>query len=242
MNTLQITSANLDKPSEMVGMANSLKQFISENNLSSTIQGKQYVNVEGWMFAGGCLGIIPVLTECTDISADSEIKYRASVELVRLSDGLTVGRGVAICSNKEVKRRNADEYVISSMAQTRASGKAFRMLLAWIIKLAGYEACPAEEMDYAGTPETPKQEPKAASQQRPPVAKTEPTSTEVDPDKKPASIKEKQELILCLAHESVKKEDKEKMIQNINKLTSKRCQDAIWNLKQQARKYDNMHH
>ena len=34
------------------------------------------------------------------------------------------------------------------MAQTRAIGKAYRNILAWIIRAAGYEPTPAEEMDY----------------------------------------------------------------------------------------------
>ena len=34
------------------------------------------------------------------------------------------------------------------MAQTRAEGKAFRMILAWLMKAAGFEATPAEEMDF----------------------------------------------------------------------------------------------
>jgi hypothetical protein len=35
------------------------------------------------------------------------------------------------------------------MAQTRAEGKAYRMLLSWLMKAAGFEATPAEEMDFA---------------------------------------------------------------------------------------------
>ena len=35
------------------------------------------------------------------------------------------------------------------MAQTRAVGKAFRNQLAWLMKAAGFEATPAEEMDFA---------------------------------------------------------------------------------------------
>jgi hypothetical protein len=34
------------------------------------------------------------------------------------------------------------------MAQTRAVGKAFRNQLAWLMKAAGFEATPAEEMDF----------------------------------------------------------------------------------------------
>ena len=35
------------------------------------------------------------------------------------------------------------------MAQTRAEGKAYRLLLGWLMKAAGFEATPAEEMDFA---------------------------------------------------------------------------------------------
>lgn len=33
------------------------------------------------------------------------------------------------------------------MAQTRAVGKAYRMKIGWLLKVAGYETTPAEEMD-----------------------------------------------------------------------------------------------
>ena len=38
------------------------------------------------------------------------------------------------------------------MAQTRAEGKAYRLLLGWLMKAAGFEATPAEEMDFAKEP------------------------------------------------------------------------------------------
>jgi hypothetical protein len=41
------------------------------------------------------------------------------------------------------------------MAQTRSIGKAYRNLLAWLMKSAGFEATPAEEMDFVA-PEEPK--------------------------------------------------------------------------------------
>jgi hypothetical protein len=45
------------------------------------------------------------------------------------------------------------------MAQTRAIGKAYRNLLAWLMKAAGFEATPAEEMDFAKE-EAPTKKPK----------------------------------------------------------------------------------
>ena len=65
---------------------------------------------------------------------------------------MRMSKGVAICSNKEANKRQWDEYAICSMAQTRATGKAFRNLLSWIMKAAGFEATPAEEMDFNAKP------------------------------------------------------------------------------------------
>ena len=54
---------------------------------------------------------------------------------------------MAICTNKEPGKTNFDEYAVASMAQTRAVGKAFRLKIGWLLKIAGYETTPAEEMD-----------------------------------------------------------------------------------------------
>jgi alkylated DNA nucleotide flippase Atl1 len=57
-----------------------------------------------------------------------------------------VSRGFAICSQKEMNRLRSDEYVLASMAQTRAIGKAYRNVIGWVMKLANYEPTPAEEI------------------------------------------------------------------------------------------------
>lgn len=145
MTDVQIYS--LETPSKTLALATELGKFIKERALTSNIKGKDFVNVEGWQFAGSQLGIVPLLKELTDLSKDNEIKYRATVELRRISDDRLVGMGIAICSNKEAIKRNFEEYAIASMAQTRAEGKAFRMLLSWLMKAAGYETTPAEEAD-----------------------------------------------------------------------------------------------
>lgn len=91
------------------------------------------------------------MREVTDISKEGEIKYKARVELIVMSSGKVIGAGEAICSDKEMrggKKVRSDEYAIASMAQTRATGKAFRNSFAWIMKMAGYETTPAEEAQY----------------------------------------------------------------------------------------------
>lgn len=137
---------NISSPSELETFAKELKKFIVTQGLYTNIQGKNYVNVEGWEFAGASTGILPVMQDLVNESTDKEIKYRATVDLVRVKDGSVVGRGFAVCSNRESKRSNADEYVISSMAQTRAIGKAYRNLFGFLMKMAGYEPTPTEDM------------------------------------------------------------------------------------------------
>ena len=139
---------SLTKPEQALQVASTLQAFVIERKLTANIQGKNYPLVEAWQFAGSQLGLIPVVKEVKNLSTDSEIKYEAFVEVLRLQDGLVMSRGYAVCSNKENSKRRFDEYAIASMAQTRAVGKAYRNILAFLMKAAGFEATPAEEMDF----------------------------------------------------------------------------------------------
>jgi hypothetical protein len=158
---IQLTnpSYELINKDSMLKLSTELSQLIKEKGLSSNIQGKQFVNVEGWQFAGASLGLMPIITLTTDLSKDDEIKYMATCEVRNITSGQLVATGIALCSNKEKTKRFFDEYAILSMAQTRAIGKAYRNLLAWLMKAAGFEATPAEEMDFAKE-ETPTKKPK----------------------------------------------------------------------------------
>jgi hypothetical protein len=149
----------LERPQEILNLAALLKKHIKDNSLTSKIQGKDFVNVEGWQFAGAMLGLTAIPDEPVDLSNDTEVKYKCNVRIIKVGTGEQVGAGFAICSNKEASKRRFDEYAIASMAQTRAVGKGYRNLLAWVIKAAGYEAPPAEEMDFHKEPE-PEAKPK----------------------------------------------------------------------------------
>lgn len=142
-------SYELINKDSMLQLSNELSKLIKEKGLSSNIQGKQFVNVEGWQFAGASLGLMPIITDTKDLSNETTIKYMATCEVRNINTGNVVATGIALCSNSEKTKRYFDEYAILSMAQTRAIGKAYRNLLAWLMKAAGFEATPAEEMDFA---------------------------------------------------------------------------------------------
>ena len=167
MKELQKQSFDLAMPEQSLQVASILQQFVKEKSLTSNIQGKSYPLVEAWQFAGSQLGLYPICTSIENQSNAEEIKYMAVVEVRRYADDKVVSQGFAVCSNKEGSKRRFDEYAVLSMAQTRATGKAFRNLLAWLMKAAGFEATPAEEMDF----EHGKQETEPTRKQRDEVIK-----------------------------------------------------------------------
>src|SRR5690348_5812457 len=130
-------------------IATQLAKIINRRKLYTMIQGKKHVWVEGWATMGAVLGVAPI-EEWSKPTPDG-FGFEAKVNLVRLSDGVLIGSASAQCTTEENKWKGRDSYAIRSMAITRATGKAFRLSFAWIMKLAGYEALPAEEaeLDYS---------------------------------------------------------------------------------------------
>ncbi len=142
--------------SSLINMAETVKNHIVSQKLYTSIQGKNYVSVEGWQFAGGLIGVFPKVVEVKKVPSDvaGEHKYEATVDLVHAKSGATVGSGWAMCSSKEKGKGAFQEYAVASMAQTRATGKAFRLMIGWVMKTAGYEATPVEEMEGVSTVHT----------------------------------------------------------------------------------------
>jgi hypothetical protein len=239
---------DITNPEETRYLASDLAKFIQENKLFHNIQGKEYVNVEGWQYAGSRLGILPVVDELNRVRDgvdDNEVKYQAKVKLFDLRTEQIVGTGFAICSNKESSKKFYQEFAIASMAQTRAIGKAYRNILAWIIRAAGYEPTPAEEMDYVaqptaqaeGRPVKPlhTEAPQTAANRpaQPEVAKETPAAQleERPEDFKPVTINQKTQILLLLNNSVITKEEKEKMVSKLNTFDTVRADQAIAKLK-----------
>lgn len=126
-------------------VADALKRVVDKQGLIARIQGKEHPLVEAWQTLGMMLGVtaVPVKTyEITD--RHGKPGYKAEVEA--RWHGEVIGAGAAICSTSEKRWARADDYAILSMAQTRATSKALSGPLRWVMKLAGYEPTPAEEM------------------------------------------------------------------------------------------------
>ena len=230
-------SYDIAKSDETLDLAKDLARFIKDNKLSTQVQGKEFVNVEGWQYAGSRLGIVPIVEHVINLSNEQELKYQAKVTLFDLRHGTTVGAGFAICSNKESGKKFYQEFAIASMAQTRAIGKAYRNILAWIIRAAGYEPTPAEEMEYSGNVPAPAVAPAVAE----PTPVMRAVTTALTPVEAPAAeatapvqyatANQKEEIIRLLNHPLITRQEKTKMLLNINRLDEERATQAIAKLR-----------
>ncbi|WP_375435117.1 hypothetical protein [uncultured Hymenobacter sp.] len=240
----KVESYDISRSDETLHLATDLAKFIKENKLTTTVQGKEFVNVEGWQYAGSRLGIVPIVDHVINVSNDQELKYQAKVTLFDMRSGQTVGAGFAICSSKEQGKKFYQEFAIMSMAQTRAIGKAYRNILAWIIRAAGYEPTPAEEMEYGGNTPTAAQPAMAvvpaATVSAPAAEATAPMKAVVAEPvavaEAPAAVTyasaaQKEEIIRLLNHPVITRQEKTKMLLNINRLDDERATQAIAKLK-----------
>lgn len=134
-------------PVEVVARASrvaaSLKEVIKAQGLISKISGKEYPRCEAWTLLGTMLGVFPVLVWTRAMEGGWEARVEA-----RTRDGSIVGAAEAQCLKSERNWGNRDDFALRSMAQTRATAKALRMPLGFVMTLGGFQATPAEEMDF----------------------------------------------------------------------------------------------
>lgn len=145
-----------DDPVEVITratrVADALKAVVVGKKLISNIQGKEYPLAEAWTTLAAMLGL-DVITEWT-----RRIEGGWEARVVVRRNGLDVGAAEAQCTVDEKMWRSREDYARRSMAQTRATSKAIRAKLGFVMSLAGYQATPAEEM-----PTDEKPAPKATS-------------------------------------------------------------------------------
>jgi hypothetical protein len=124
-----------------VEVADELARVIRAKHLSVRIGRKEHVLVEGWTLLGTMLGVFPVL----EWSRPLDDGWEARVEAKTL-DGRIVGAAESECLRAEARWAKADDYAVRSMAATRATSKALRQPLGFVMHLAGFDVTPAEEM------------------------------------------------------------------------------------------------
>jgi len=149
------TLFNTDDPNLIIAkaasVADALKRVITNQKMSVRIGQSDYVKVEGWTTLGALLGVFTKVESTNELTDDEGVSqgWEAAVVVVN-NQGVEIGRAEAQCLRAEKNWKGRDDFALRSMAQTRAMGKALRMVLGWIAVMAGYEATPAEEMPTEG--------------------------------------------------------------------------------------------
>jgi hypothetical protein len=144
--TPQILSI-MESPEKAVVIFNDIKKnfrdMLIDNGEIIKIHNNEYVKYEGWSTIALVMGIMPEVTEMTRL----ENGYQAKAVAKLIKTGNILGAGFGICSKDENNWKDKPDYAISSMAQTRACGKALKTILSGVIQHMGFEATPAEEID-----------------------------------------------------------------------------------------------
>jgi hypothetical protein len=179
-------------PDEVVARAarhaTALARVIKDRQLFTNIKGRNHVRVEGWTLLGSMIGVYavpiwthPVPEDWRDRGMDKPEGWQARVEARTLA-GDVVGAATASCMRAERNWQDRDEYALESMAQTRATGKALRLPLGFVIVLAGYDATPAEEMPHEPAPHAAAYDDPAADQGGTPSAPAPRAKPAPDPE------------------------------------------------------------
>ena len=132
-------------------IASALKEVIVKQHLYATISGKNYVTVEGWELAGTLLGVFPRLEWTRRVRGGESADYQrdgweARVAAVHVATDNVIGVAEQMCVREEATWKAREDYALRGMAQTRATSRALRIPLGFVMKLAGFEATSAEEM------------------------------------------------------------------------------------------------
>lgn len=124
--------------------AKTLMKWVEQKPKKVVINGEQFLEFGDWQiiarFYGATVGV-----EWTK-GIDKGWEARAVV----YRNGEILASAEAMCTRDEKNWKNRDEFMIKSMAQTRASAKALRQAFGWVAELAGMKSTPAEEMDGVG--------------------------------------------------------------------------------------------
>lgn len=151
--------------------ATALAGVIESRKLFTEIRGRKHVRVEGWTLLGSLVGVFPVCVWTKPLNDGWEARVEA-----RTLDGNIVGAAEAQCTKKERMWADRDDYALRSMAQTRATSKALRQPLGFIMVLGNYDATPAEEMPHDEPSERPQERREPPKQEAP---ASWPTGTDV---------------------------------------------------------------
>ena len=133
-------------PQDRLKQANEAAKALMTVAQPVSIQGKPYLTIKDWQTIGSFYGLFAGADEAEPVNIDNVTGFRAKA-VVRTADGTIISSAMAYCLDEGIWK-GREKFAQASMAQTRAASKALRNCVGWVAHLAGYEATPAEEMDF----------------------------------------------------------------------------------------------
>jgi len=154
MNELEIRTEQPPLPIDIqrgAAIARQLRDYLRQARMTVRLpRGGEHVRIEGWqVLCHMCNLPLPSIVDLRRENREGGYVYVAEA---LLAYGGREYRAYGLCASDEPNWRSKPEFQLASMAQTRAAGKVLRLLLGWIVTLAGYEPTPAEEMIHEPTP------------------------------------------------------------------------------------------
>lgn len=158
MGTLRVSLAQQD-PEQVLEFAHkaakALTDVIAAKPKKVMIRGEQYLTFEDFQTLGRFYGVTAGIEWCK-AATDERKAFGYEARAIAYHAGHIISAAEASCFRTESLWFDKPSFQIKSMAQTRAAAKALRNVLAWVVVLAGYKPCPAEEMiDYNKSSDSP---------------------------------------------------------------------------------------
>lgn len=125
--------------------AEALNDVIKNKPNPFKLNGEQYLEFEDWQLLGRFYGITAMVKETKFVEMAGAQGFQARAVAIHVHSGREISAAEAICLNNEPNWRTRQLSQLESMAQTRASAKALRNVLSFVVVLAGYKPTPAEE-------------------------------------------------------------------------------------------------
>lgn len=147
---MSVVLSEQEAPAGVMGRGAAVAAACRQIVLSTTmdLRGKKYIRAEGWQALAAANGLSPRISMVEEMQNGD---IRAVCDLIRLSDGETVASSEGFVGTDEPMWQGRPRYARRGMAQTRATSRACRSALAWIVPLldADLSTTPAEEMEEA---------------------------------------------------------------------------------------------
>ena len=133
--------------------AKTFVDIVEQQELFTMIGPSKHLNHEAWETIAAGYGLTAAVDKTTyhwkkDSEEDNgdELFMVEAHAVVRDREGTIRGGAVASCGRDEPNWATKPVHQVASMAGTRASAKALRLMLSWVVEIAGYEPTPSEEI------------------------------------------------------------------------------------------------